>query len=314
MKVISFDKITEMAVTPLQCYEWVSETINNKKSALLPPKISLKPEIPGVFYNTMPAILPQSNLAGVKLVTRYPKRAPSLDSQILLYNLETGENLALLDGNWITTMRTGAVAAHAIKLLANDNFKELGIIGLGNTARAALEVLLALYPDRNFTVKLKKYKNQHELFIRRFQCFSNIHFESLDTFEDVVSGSDVIISAATVLDHDICPDECFKEGVLVVPIHTRGFTNCDLFFDKVYADDINHVKGFKYFDQFKSFSEIADVVSGINPGRESIKERILAYNIGIAVHDMFFAGKLYEMIGKNCQEISLQAPVEKFWV
>ena len=108
MKVISFDKITEMAVSPLQCYEWVSETISHKKTALLPPKISLKPEIPGVFYNTMPAILPHANWAGVKLVTRYPQRAPSLDSQILLYNLKTGENLALLDGNWITTMRTGA--------------------------------------------------------------------------------------------------------------------------------------------------------------------------------------------------------------
>ena len=314
MKVISFDKITEMAVSPLQCYEWVSETISHKKTALLPPKISLKPEIPGVFYNTMPAILPHANWAGVKLVTRYPQRAPSLDSQILLYNLKTGENLALLDGNWITTMRTGAFAAHAIKLLAKKDFKEIGIIGLGNTARAALEVLLALYPENNFTIKLKKYKNQHELFIRRFHGYSKIQFEILDTYEEVVCSSDVIISAATVFDHDVCPDEYFKEGVLVVPIHTRGFTNCDLFFDKVYADDIDHVKGFKYFDHFKFFSEITDVVNGITPGREDDRERILAYNIGIAVHDIFFAGKLHEMIGEKCQEISLHAPVEKFWI
>lgn len=314
MKVISFDKITEMAVSPLQCYEWVSEMISSKKNALLPAKISLKPDIPGVFYNTMPAVLPQANWAGVKLVTRYPKRAPSLDSQLLLYDLETGRNLALLDGNWITTMRTGAVAAHSIKLLAKKNFCEIGMIGLGNTARASLEVLLALYPERNFTIRLKKYKDQHKSFMERFNFHDNIHFSCVDTFEELVSGSDVIISAATVFEQDICADEYFKEGVLVVPIHTRGFTNCDLFFDKIYADDVNHVKGFKNFSYFKFFSETADVVNGINPGRESDRERILAYNIGIAVHDIYFAGKLYQMIGEDCQEISLHAPIEKFWL
>ena len=74
----------------------------------------------------------------MKLITRYPERKPSLDSEILLYDLNTGENIALLDGNWITAMRTGAVAAHSVKLLAIESFKEIGIIGLGNTARAAL--------------------------------------------------------------------------------------------------------------------------------------------------------------------------------
>ena len=64
----------------------------------------------------MPVILPSINYGGVKLVTRYPKRNPSLDSEILLYDLKTGENVALMDGNWITTMRTGAVAAHSIRL------------------------------------------------------------------------------------------------------------------------------------------------------------------------------------------------------
>ena len=28
----------------------------------------------------------------------------------------------------------------------------------------------------------------------------------------------------------------------VIPVHTRGFQNCDLFFDKVFADDTDHVK------------------------------------------------------------------------
>ncbi|MBQ3889616.1 MAG: ornithine cyclodeaminase [Clostridia bacterium] len=313
MKAISFDTITGLNISPYTCYEWVSDAIAHKADAVLPAKTSLKPGIEGVFYNTMPVLIPPK-VGGVKEVTRYPKRVPSLDSQILLYDLQTGQDLALLDGNWITAMRTGAVAAHSIKLLANPDFSTLGFIGLGNTARAALLVLLALYPDRPMTVKLKKYKDQHESFAERFKEYANVTFLYCDEYEDVVRESDVVVSAATVFETDICSDDCFKEGVLVVPIHTRGFTNCDLFFDKVFADDVNHVKGFRYFSQFKSFAEVADVVSGQKPGRENSRERILAYNIGIALHDIYFASKIYEMCGENCPEVNLNPPTAKFWV
>lgn len=257
MKLISFNDILDLKISPSTCYEWVFEAISRKKDAILPPKISLKPEIDGVFYNTMPVIIPYLNVAGVKEVTRYPGRIPSLDSQILLYDLQSGETLALIDGNWITGMRTGAVAAHSIKLLAVKDFSTLGFIGLGNTARATLLTLLSLYPDRNFDIKLKTYKDQHNLFIKRFSKFNNIHFICCNSTEEVVKDSDVIVSSVTVFKNDICSDECFKPGTLVVPIHTRGFTNCDLFFDKVYADDRDHVIGFKNFNKFKSISEIS---------------------------------------------------------
>ena len=49
--------------------------------------------------------------AAVELVTRYPERIPALDSKMLLFDAESGETLAFVDGDWITAMRTGAVAA-----------------------------------------------------------------------------------------------------------------------------------------------------------------------------------------------------------
>ena len=88
----------------------------------------------------MPSLVKVDNktYGGVKVVTRYPSRIPSLDSTILLFDADTGEKLAFMDGNWITAMRTGAVAAHSINLLEKKNIKEIGIMGLGNTARAEL--------------------------------------------------------------------------------------------------------------------------------------------------------------------------------
>ncbi len=312
MKIISHTDIVKLNIAPLLCYEWVDTIIRQKNALLLPPKISLKPQ-DGVFYNTMPSILPAYGYAGVKVVTRYPGRVPSLDSEILLYDLATGSALALLDGNFITTMRTGAVAAHSIKLLAKPQFTTIGLIGLGNTVRATLKVLLALYPERALTIRLLAYKDQHDCLRRDFSAYRNLSFVDYDKPDELVRGCDVIVSGATVLTEDLCSDDCFDAGCLVVPIHTRGFGNCDLFFDKVFADDTGHVKSFKYFDRFKSYAEVTDVLTGTATGRDNDAQRILAYNIGISVHDIYYAGQIAAMVS-DCQHADLQSPVEKFWI
>lgn len=318
MLILSHSEIMALNVEPVQCYEWVNEMIKNKNETILPAKLSLKPR-EDIFYNVMPSLLPQFNIGGVKVVTRYPDRIPSLDSQILLYDYESGHLKALLDGNFITTIRTGAVAAHSIKLFAKSDFEVIGLIGLGNQARATLKVLLSLFPEKQFVLKLFKYKDQHILFmeyIKSLGITDKISFVICDSYEETVRGSDVIISSVTYFEKDICSDDCFDEGCLVVPIHTRGFMNCDLFFDKVFADDTDHVKGFKYFDQFKKFAEVTDVLNGVSPGRENDSERILAYNIGLSIHDIYFSYKIYELakLNGNGKEFQLDAPTEKFWI
>ena len=116
MKIISFDDIKGLELSPLTCIEWVDAALRNKADAQLPPKISIRPNHTqdGTFVNAMPCF--------VKVVSRYPGRVPALSSEILLYDSLSGECLALMDGDWITTMRTGAVAAHAIQHLAPPLF------------------------------------------------------------------------------------------------------------------------------------------------------------------------------------------------
>lgn len=314
MKVITFDDIKALGVTPHECYSWVNETISRKREAILPAKIHMAPS-EDTFCNVMPCIIPQIS-GGVKIVTRYPSRIPSLNSQIVLLDSTTGEIMCLMDGNWITAMRTGAVAAHSIATLAKKDFKTIGMLGLGNTARATLLVLAEEFPNRELDVKLLKYKGQEDLFAERFSKYRNIHFSKVDNIVTLVKGSDVIISCVTYLKDDICPDSAYDEGILIVPVHTRGFMNCDLFFDKVFADDRSHVCGFKYFDRYKYFAEMTDVVNGIAEGRTDDKERILAYNIGIAIHDICFASKVYKMISDKgiAEDIDMRAPTEKFWL
>lgn len=318
MKILTHTNIIDLNINPLECYHWVTDMIKDKNNTTLPPKVSMIPS-KGKFLTVMPSMLHSYNGMGVKIVTRYPEKIPSLNSQIMLYDYSNGNIKALLDGNYITTMRTGAVATHSIKLLAKEGFKTIGWIGLGNQARATLKVLLAVYPDEQFVFKLKKYKNQHDLFkryINEIGNIKNIEFVECNSYEETINGSDIVISSVTYFDKDICGDNCFDEGCLIVPIHTRGFMNCDLFFDKVYVDDIGHVKGFRYYEKIKKLSEVTDVVNNKVTGRENNQERIIAYNIGLSIHDIYFAEKIYQLtenqrIGKV---VSLDKPEGKFWI
>ncbi len=318
MKIITFEDIKNLNISPKLCFEWVNDMILHKNDTILPAKISMKP-IDGVFCNVMPCMLGNDGKyysSGVKIVNRYPDRVPSLNSKLILLDAENGNFLALMDANWITAMRTGAVAAHSIILLAKSDFLEIGILGLGNTARATLLILSAMLPNKKLNIKLLKHKEQEVLFTERFKNYTNLKFTYAENEEDLVKGSEVIISAVTYLPKNICEDKYFEEGVLVVPIHTLGFTNCDLFFDKIYADDYNHVHHFKNFEKFKQFAEVSDVVNGKAEGRTNDKERILVYNIGVSIHDINFAQHIYELIRDNTNllEINMKDPKEKFWI
>lgn len=321
MKIVNFEDVRSLNISPAHCYEWVSEMIANKAEAFLPAKIHMNMS-GNIFCNVMPCLVPGltgNKMGGVKVVTRYPERRPSLDSKILLFNADSGEFLALMDGNWITAMRTGAVAAHSILHLAKSNWSTVGMIGLGNVARSSLLVLASM-AEKPITIKLLRYKDQAENFRDRFKDFSNLTFRIVDTVEECIKGSDVVISCATYFENDIALDEWFEEGVLVVPVHTRGFTNCDLFFDKVFADDTGHVDHFKNFAKFRYYAEVSDVVNGKSVGRENDKERILAYNIGVSIHDINYAAKIYQMFEKDSEmfkrlkDAEMRDPKDKFWI
>jgi ornithine cyclodeaminase/alanine dehydrogenase-like protein (mu-crystallin family) len=312
MQFINFDEISTLNISPTECVQWVNSAFLLKDSSYLPPKYSLKlPE--DIFINTMPSYIPELGLFGVKVVSRYPNNIPALDSTIMLFDIASGKPVVLMDGNWITAMRTGAVAALTVEKLEKVNATTYGIMGLGNTSRATVLCLLNKRPQNKFHLKLLKYKNQEQQFIDRFKEFNNVTFEIVESNESLIRESDVIISCITSANAIIGEDIWFKKGVLVVPVHTRGFQNCDLFFDKIVVDDTDHVKGFKHFNQFKQLYEFHTVLQNKNPGRVSSEERILAYNIGIALHDIYFAGMIIKFYHSKAN-IEFEKSNHKFWV
>lgn len=126
-----------------------------------------------------------------------------------------------------------------------------------------------------------------------FRQDPDVHFVLCDTYEEVIGGSDLVISAITKVTENFVTDEYFKEGCTVIPICTMGFQNCDLLFDRVFTDEMEQIRGFKYFDHFAPVTtNVTDVLNGVAPGRTDNVQRILVYNYGIAIHDLVFAANL----------------------
>lgn len=306
MKEISFKQIEDLCITPDECVDWARTVIKHKNDYVLPHKISIKYGN-NCYFNTMPSYIPEMNLFGAKVVSRIPTREPALQGDILLYNSVSGEMLAFMDGTWITAWRTAAVAAVTVDALKSPNAHSISIMGLGNIARAFVLCMDYIINHKNLNIKILAYKNQHELFIERFKNYSNIQFEVYQTAKELIQDSDVIVSCVTAKDDLFADEKDFKSGVLVVPVMTRGFQNCDLAFDKIFCDDIPHISEFKYFKQYKSVTEMTDVLNN-NSFVRNEKERFLAYNIGISVQDIFYASKIIEKINQQ------NFPIPKFWV
>lgn len=323
MIVISQQNIRQLGISPKECVNWIYDSFAMKQESQLPAKISVHP-YNNDFFTSMPCLLPASadktkrRYFGIKEVHRIEGAVPSLGSDLMLYDANTGELLALVDCDWITMMRTGAVAAASIKALRKQNAEVYGLVGLGNTARAVMLCLLENEPERHFDVKLLRYKDQAELFMERFKAYPNVTFEVMDDINQLAELSDVFISCITSADGLLVPDlSHFKPGVTVIPVHMRGLQNCDPVFDRVFGDDTDHVKGFKYFPQYHDYNEIGEVLAGRDPGRRSEDQRIIDYNYGLGLHDVVFASRIYEMILERQTgliEVKLEKETEKFWI
>lgn len=316
MIVIQGKEVRSLGLQPKDFIEFVRHCFIHKPECQLPPKISLNPKGDD-FINTMPCLLPpETNRYGVKIVSRAKGRTPALKSDSMLYDVTTGELLAVIDCDYITTMRTGAVAALAVDTLKKSDVKKIALMGLGNTGRATMMCLSSILPESKmkYEVSLLKYKDQAEQFIEHFKGLNNVRFTISDNIKDLFNDADVIISCITQANGLFIDDvNIFKPGVLVVPVHTRGFQNCDTVFDKVVCDDVGHVKGFKYFNQFKNLTELGDILRGEKPGRQSEEERIIDYNIGLGIHDAYICSKVYDAVkAKAHEKIQLDHSTQKY--
>lgn len=115
---------------------------------------------------------------------------------VSLYRLKDGELLALLDGQIITDMRTGAASGVVARRVAVKGPITVGVIGSGNQARAQLESLAAVYPIESVTVFSPTQANR-DRFAREMGAQLGLPVTAVASVEAAVSGHPVVVAASS---------------------------------------------------------------------------------------------------------------------
>src|SRR5918992_2727246 len=113
--------------------------------AVMPVRLVVPlPQIDGRI-TTMPGFLKEDKALGMKVVTYFhnnPKQnLPSILATIMLFSSETGKMIAIMDGSYITAIRTACASAMASKVLSNPTASVLGVLGAGVQAKAHIRAL-----------------------------------------------------------------------------------------------------------------------------------------------------------------------------
>jgi ornithine cyclodeaminase/alanine dehydrogenase-like protein (mu-crystallin family) len=149
--VLGRDELESLGLTWAEIVDVLEDAFRQKSAGLVqnPPKPAVRPR-EDAFINAMPAYLGGSDRAGIKWVAGYEqnraKGLPYIYGVFVLTDADTGRPLALIDGGWITEMRTAGVSGVVIRQVPDDTGR-LAIVGAGVQGRRHLELLLELRPS-----------------------------------------------------------------------------------------------------------------------------------------------------------------------
>jgi ornithine cyclodeaminase len=243
-------------------------------------KASLVPRV-GAFagdagiLGVMPAYVPTSGL-GCKLVTLFPgnRDRPTHQAVIALFEAETGTPAALMDGTYITAMRTAAAAALATRLLARPDARVLAILGTGVQARSAQE----MFP--------------------RAREFAEVRVAGRGEFEDAVRGADVV-HATTASPDPVVRFDWLTPGAHVSSVGSTLTGGSEL--DPAIVERADVVVVEQRDSAFAPLPagapeltprgrdgvvELGEIVAGTAAGRSSGAEITLYKSVGVAVQDL----------------------------
>lgn len=275
----------------------------------MPPKPGIHPR-PDSFIHAMPAYIPGLKSAGMKWVSGFPENTsqglPYISGLMILNDPETGIPIAVMDCTWITAKRTGAATAVAAKYLARPDSRVVGILGCGVQGRSNLEALKVIFRVERVMAYDTNRKNQ-ELYAAEMAKRFGIEVLPVKTSEEAVSGCDIVVTAGPILKipHATIQPGWLSEGAFASLVDYDSYWHRAALreADKFCTDDIPQLEYHKtigYFQDIPSvYAELSELVTGRKPGRQSVRERTMTCNLGLALDDMAAAPLIYELAVKK---------------
>lgn len=156
------------------------------------------------FYGVMPAHVPgpgnDPGAFGLKSVSFFPGNEalglPTHLATILLLDPRNGALLAIVDGRLITEMRTAAVSAVSVDLLARTGRTRLAILGSGVQARSHLEAIALVRPLAHVRVWSRHHEKALQ-FVRQMHEAVPCPVSAVPTVEGALKDADVVVTATS---------------------------------------------------------------------------------------------------------------------
>lgn len=282
-------------------------------------------------FMAMPAYLGgRFQMAGMKWYgSNIENRKSGLPRSILMMMLndkDTGAPLALMSANLLSAYRTGAIPGVGAKYLARKDSETVAIIGPGVMGKTSLHAFMSVCPN----LKTVKIKGRGQKSIDSFVDFVKINFPQIeqvivcDTMEEAIRDSDIISTTTSVGNKEsefpFIDDAWIKKGALICMPSAARF-NESFYLDKntklvvdnyklyeAWADEYPYpsydpvqVVGAKFMDLLhdekitrEEIIDVADVITGVHPGRESDEERIIYSVGGMPVEDIAWGETVYK--------------------
>jgi ornithine cyclodeaminase/alanine dehydrogenase len=223
------------------------------------------------------AAMDNPSLLAVKTVVLNPRNPdrglPQINGLVTMLDSETGLPAAILDGNWITAVRTAGLSAVAAKYMANKEAKVCAFVGCGVQARSHLKAFADMFPLERIKLFGRGQANIDELC--RLADQLGLSSEICGSGMDAVEGADLVVTSVTFsaglepfLDANGLAPGCFAAITdLSAPWHKESFAA----FDRVSIDDLEQEAALP--NKLAAPEHVTGDLSGLVLGKFSGRER-----------------------------------------
>jgi len=280
-----------------------------KGTVILPSRATITLTKEAGWVGVMPAYLGKMGSLSTKIVTVFgknlEKKIPTIMATIILNSTETGAPLAIMEGTFITAMRTGAVCGVATKYLARKDSKTVGVFGAGVQARTQLMAVCAVRNiEKAFVYDV--FKERANAFAAEMSRTLNIHIETREP-DDMVKESDIIVTATTaktpVFDGNLVNQGTHLNLIGSFKPNVREVDDVVIRKAKVVVDqksaaleeagDIIIPLKAGIITKEHIYAELGELVAGVKRGRTADSEITLFKSVGLGIQDCATAWLAY---------------------
>jgi ornithine cyclodeaminase/alanine dehydrogenase-like protein (mu-crystallin family) len=258
----------------------------------------------------MPGYLPAMGGLGAKLVTVFPRNPsrglPTISATVVLLDAGTGEPAALIEGTYLTALRTGAAGGVAADLLARREAGIVVLFGAGAQGRTQLEAVCTVRPVTQIRVVDARAGAAEACvtWAREQPWLRDATAVVASDAELAVRGAEIVITATTSAT-PVVPDGAVAPGAHITAVgaytpQTREIpgevvARAAVFVDHraaalAEAGDLVLAARDGLFSPEAVRAEIGEVAAGVAPGRTRDDEITLFKSVGHAVQDLAVAG------------------------